>query len=207
MKNEEKQDIRGRAPLLEPSYSELRGRQSVRATFRLSRTAIDAISIVSAHLGIKQKSLFDHLLADLESLGRIAEGLQSGTFDWPNRVQKTYVISRQTLSCLDKTSKDYRAPRDALVEYSIQRLLPMIERERERHTKRKEIVAELRKLLSQGEKLLKRSKDSLGEDDPIFVKFQSAMAILAHTQSHMERFVERADIIEHFDFKPIRGQR
>ena len=34
---------------------DLRGRQSVRATFRLSEACIDAISILSAQLGIKQK--------------------------------------------------------------------------------------------------------------------------------------------------------
>jgi endonuclease/exonuclease/phosphatase family metal-dependent hydrolase len=45
-----------------PSSSDLRGRQSVRATFKLSVRAIDALSIVAAHLGIKQKSLFDHLI-------------------------------------------------------------------------------------------------------------------------------------------------
>ena len=54
----EKMDI----PL--PSPEDLRGRQSVRATFKLSSRAIDALSIVAAHLGIKQKSLFDHLIED-----------------------------------------------------------------------------------------------------------------------------------------------
>ena len=43
-----------------PTTLELRGRQSVRATFRLSEACIDAISILSAQLGIKQKSIFDH---------------------------------------------------------------------------------------------------------------------------------------------------
>ena len=44
-----------------PPALDLRGRQSVRATFRLSEDCIDAISILSAQLGIKQKSVFDHL--------------------------------------------------------------------------------------------------------------------------------------------------
>ena len=45
-----------------PTTLDLRGRQSVRATFRLSEACIDAISILSAQLGIKQKSIFDHLM-------------------------------------------------------------------------------------------------------------------------------------------------
>ena len=71
-----------------PSSADLRGRQSVRATFKLSERAIDAMSIVAVHLGIKQKSLFDHLIEDMQSL---------------TRVQKTFVISRKTLSNLDET--------------------------------------------------------------------------------------------------------
>ena len=55
-----------------PSSIELKGRQSVRATFRLSERAIDAISIVAVHLGIKQKSLFDHLMEDISSMNLIA---------------------------------------------------------------------------------------------------------------------------------------
>ncbi|MEK6194066.1 MAG: hypothetical protein N2F24_07555, partial [Deltaproteobacteria bacterium] len=48
--------------------SDLRGRQSVRATFKLTEACIGAISIVAAHLGIKQKSLFDHLVEDISTL-------------------------------------------------------------------------------------------------------------------------------------------
>ena len=39
--------------------ADLRSRQSVRATFKLTEGCIDAISIVAAHLGIKQKSLIE----------------------------------------------------------------------------------------------------------------------------------------------------
>lgn len=53
--------------------SDLRGRQSVRATFKLSEKAIDALSIVAIHLGIKQKSLFDQLINDTSSLSLIAK--------------------------------------------------------------------------------------------------------------------------------------
>ncbi len=59
-KNKEKQwDIE--FSLSNTSAMDLRGRQSVRATFRLSEACINAITILSAQLGIKQKSVFDHL--------------------------------------------------------------------------------------------------------------------------------------------------
>ena len=56
-----------------PSSADLRGKQSVRATFKLTEKAIEALSIVAVHLGIKQKSLFDHLLEDTRSLSAIAK--------------------------------------------------------------------------------------------------------------------------------------
>src|SRR5210317_699216 len=84
-----------------PSADDLRGRQSVRATFKLSSRAIDALSIVAVHLGIKQKSLFDQLIEDAGSLSLIANEMESEDFHALDRVQKTYVISRKTLRSLE----------------------------------------------------------------------------------------------------------
>ena len=98
-----------------PSADDLRGRQSVRATFKLSSRAIDALSIVAVHLGIKQKSLFDQLIEDAGSLSLIANEIESEDFHDLDRVQKTYVISRKTLRSLEDISREFNAPRDALV--------------------------------------------------------------------------------------------
>ncbi len=181
-----------------PSTDDLRGRQSVRATFKLSARAIDALSIVSVHLGIKQKSLFDHLIEDARSLSQIAREIESVKFRPPDRVQKTFVISRRTLSSLDEISKRYQAPRDALVEYSIQRLMPVIEQERERHHRRKEILKDLNDHLADGLKLLKKSKSLLGENDPVFIKLASAVKAMVDAHANVKAFVEKGEIIEEF---------
>ena len=180
------------------SSADLRGRQSVRATFKLSERAIEAMSIVAVHLGIKQKSLFDHLIEDVKSLKLIAREIESERFSALSRIQKTFVISRKTLSCLDETSKRFNAPRDALVEYSIQRLMPVINRERERHRTRKEILGDMTELLENGLELLQKSRSLLGEEDPVSVKFETAMRSLVNTQSHVKDFVEKGEIIEAF---------
>ena len=132
MEDNENKDWTDVDGLPQPSSQDLRGRQSVRATFKLSARAIEAMSIVSVHLGIKQKSLFDHLIEDAQSLSQIAREIESEKFRTLSRIQKTFVISRRTLASLDEISKQFRAPRDALVEYSIQRLLPVIDEEREK---------------------------------------------------------------------------
>jgi len=198
MGKKEKQEIENGISLPFPSCSDLRGRQSVRATFKLSEKAIGTISIVATHLGIKQKSLFDHLIDDIQSLNLIAQEIQSDRFNKLKRTQKTYVLSRKTLSCLEEASKNFDAPRDALVEYSIKRLLPVIVEERERHLKRKEILDEITEHLKLGEKILKKSRELLGEDDPVYDKFDTALSVYYSAHKNIKSFVEKGNIIEDF---------
>ena len=181
-----------------PSPADLRGRQSVRATFKLSARAIDVISIVAAQLGIKQKSLFDHLIEDVKSLNVIANEIEDEAFGALDRIQKTFVVSRRTLSCLEETSRQFNAPRDALVEYSIQRLLPVIAKERERHRKRKDILNDINIHLEQGLKILEKARSLLGEEDPVYAKFESAMHASVNAQAHIEDFVRKGSVIEDF---------
>ncbi len=182
----------------QPDTNDLRGRQSVRATFKLSSRAIGALSIVAVHLGIKQKSLFDHLIEDGHSLNLIAKDVAAEDFRSLDRVQKTFVISRRTLHCLEDISRQFNTPRDALVEYSIQRLLPVIEREREKHRSRKALLKEIQEHLVKGQALLALSRDQLGEEDPVTGWLGSAMADFEHACRTIEDFVEKGDIIEDF---------
>jgi len=181
-----------------PSSADLRGRQSVRATFKLSPRAIDVLSIVAAQLGIKQKSLFDHLIEDVKSLNVIANEIEDEVFNALDRVQKTFVISRRTLSYLEQTSQQFDAPRDALVEYSIQRLLPVIEKERERHRNRKAVLNDINAHLAEGLKILQKAQSLLGEDDPVSARFESAMHSLINSRSHIEDYVRKGSGIEDF---------
>jgi len=181
-----------------PSSADLRGRQSVRATFKLSPRAIEVLSIVATQLGIKQKSLFDHLIEDVKSLNVIANEIEDEAFGALERIQKTFVVSRRTLSCLERTSRQFNAPRDALVEYSIQRLLPVIAKERERHRKRKDVLNDINAHLEQGLKILQKARSLLGEEDPVYTRFESAMHGLVNAQAHIEDYVRRSSVIENF---------
>lgn len=181
------------------SAADLMGKQSVRATFKLTSKAIDAISIVSTHLGIKQKSLFDQLMDDTASLSMIAHEIHSNKTPFPDRIQKTYVLSRKTLSCLDAVSKKFNAPRDVLVEYSIQRLLPIIVREKEKHQKRKEILDDLTGLLQNSYTLLQKARDLLGEDDPVFDRIRAAVTTCENSHAFVDFFVKKGEVIEDFE--------
>jgi len=176
--------------------NDLRGRQSVRTTFKLSEATIHAVNIVAAHLGIKQKSLFDHLIDELNSLGGLAAEMQKAESKPQGRVQKTYVISRRTLDYLDRTAKDFHTPRDLLVEISVLKLLPIIEAERLQHEKRKGVLVELRNQAEAARELLRKTNLILGSDDPVSVKIAAAIGVMETTLEQVEEFVERGRIIE-----------
>lgn len=176
----------------------MRGRQSVRATFKLTEKAIETISVLAVHLGIKQKSLFDHLIEDTGSLNTIAKDVNPGQFKTLDRVQKTYVLSRRTLSILDQISKHFATPRDAIVEYSVHRLLPVIEREKEKHRIRKRLLYELDDHCRSGQLLLEKARKLLGADDPFCEKLGTATAACEATTGDLADFVARCADIENY---------
>ena len=195
--NDENEQTKG-ISLPKAFTSDLRGKQSVRATFKLSEGCIEAISIVAAHLGIKQKSLFDHLVEDARSLKSIAREIQNIKLTRQGRVQKTFVISRRSLLSLENISKNFNAPRDALVELSVQRLLPIIAKEREKHEKRKKMLNEIARHLEEGERLLNKTKEIFGEEDTIVQKLESVMTVYDNAYHHIASFIEKGKIIEEF---------
>jgi len=181
-----------------PSSSDLRGKQSVRATFRLTAQAIDAISVVAVHLGIKQKSLFEHLIEDAQTLAHIARQVQETHYPPRERVQKTYVLSRRTLKLLQEACETFDAPRDALVEYSIRRLVPVIEEERKKHRRRKQMLEDIADHVDHGEVLLAKIKSVLGDDDPVYHGYRQALHGLQQAQEEIAAYIERGDIIESY---------
>ncbi len=181
----------------EESTADLRGRQSVRTTFKLSERAIEALSILAGQLGIKQKSLFDHLIEDTQALKLIA-GEVEGFGNRMHRVAKTYVVSRKTLENLERVSVQYDTPRDALVEYSIERILPLLAREKEKHAQRKQLLGEMRAYFQKGTEILGKAENNLGQDDPIFLELFNMMRVVKHCCQCLESSVEKGRKIERF---------
>lgn len=184
----------------EDTFADLRSRQSVRATFKLTHSCIEAISIVAAQLGIKQKALFDHLLQDTRNLNAIASRFSNARLQTSHRVQKTYVISRGALLSLEEAARNFNAPRDALVEFSVQRLLPVIARKRELHGRRKALFERIRHHIQTGRSLLEEAYAELGAEDPLTDRLAWAMNAFEGALRHMRTFIEKNEGIE--DFKP-----
>jgi hypothetical protein len=186
------------------SAADLMGKQSVRATFRLSAECIDAISILSAQLGIKQKSLFDHLMEDADLLASIARHADPDKLQRDSRIQKTFVISRKSLSILDTISKKFGSSRDDLVEYSVQRLLPVIVKERQKQDRREALLLRIAEHLNEGITLLDEIKRLLGTEDLIFKTMETVLETYKKAFSTIESFIEKGKRIEDFPMEKFR---
>jgi hypothetical protein len=175
---------------------DLIGKQSVRATFRLSREAIDLLGVMAGRLGIKKKSLFDQLIENTSILQKIAEEAKNLSPAGAERHQKTFVISRSSLLSLNTISKQEDVSRDLLVEFSIQRLLPIFKTEVEKHKKRKELQKEMMDYLRHGDKLLKISAQLLGKDDKLYKMIREQIAIAEKNLSAVDTMVKKGRIME-----------
>ena len=179
------------------STQELLGRQSVRTTFKLTEKSIDALSILAGQLGIKQKSLFDHLIDDGSVLRHLAR--ESDQFEIPQqRMAKTYVISRKTLKNLEEVSTQYQTPRDALVELSIERILPLIAREKEKHEQRKKVLEKMNTLFDEAEGVFDMATQRLESEDPVYQRVLQMIKTINSCREEVESCVERGRKIEEF---------
>ncbi|MCK9296271.1 MAG: hypothetical protein M0P70_14435 [Desulfobulbaceae bacterium] len=181
---------------LKLSIDTLKGRQSVRATFRLPKQAIELLSVIASQLGIKQKSLFDQLVEDISVLGRIAREAQNYAPGEAERQQKTFVISRNSLVALDYIARQQGIPRDVLVEFSIRRLLPVIESELQRHEKRKILLKEMQDYLRQGQQILQRAAELIGKDDQLYQLIEQQVDLCARNTAMISSMVEKGKPME-----------
>ena len=152
----------------EISEAGLRGRQSVRTTFRLPVHLIELLGAVAGLFGVKQKSLFDQLVEDSETLLGMAGGVAGYPSEAGERRPKTYVLSKRSLSVLERIAAERCISRDTLVEISISRLLPVLLSEQEKHGKRVRILGAMEQYLRRGQQLLAETEKLLGRNDPAY---------------------------------------
>lgn len=180
------------------SMAGLRGRQSVRTTFKLTEKAISGLSVFAAQMGIKQKSLFDHLIDDTAALQTIAKEYRQDDLD-AVRVPKTFVVSRRTLETLEAISQRYGTPRDALVEYSIRRLYPLLSEEKEKHQQRKLFHDEMVQVMQRGMMVLEQAKMHFDQDDPVYLKYLHLMDVFEGGCEDVSLYLDKGDKVMEFE--------
>ncbi len=176
----------------------LQGRQSVRATFRLPEEIIQLLGVMARQLGLQQKSLFDQLIEDSEVLRQVASTRHLFRPAPGRRRQKTYVLSKRSLEILDRVARREDIPRDVLVEISIQRLLPVLSMEQEKHGKRVELQKKFNVLRGQFLRLAADADQELGEDDQAVRLLQEVCDVLENSFSGLATVVEKGKAIEQF---------
>jgi hypothetical protein len=185
------------------SAEELQGMQSVRATFRLPEHIIKLLNVVAFQLGLKQKSLFDQLIEDQDIVKKIAERMleqEIQTHDKQRR-PKTYVLNRRSLEIIEKLSKELNLSRDLLVEISIQRLLPVLQSEKEKYKNRLIIYKDMEQYLEQGKKLFKKAEHLLGPEDATCEKIKQGIDINERNLDRLRRMIESSRAMEVIEFE------
>ena len=180
------------------SFETLKGMQSVRATFTLPKHTINLLSAVANQLGVKQKSIFDHLVEDKKILDQIADEAQNYQPKPHQRKQKTFVLSRNCLSALDTFAKEYKLPRDLLVEFSIKQLHPVIAQEKKRHENRKILLNEMEGFRELGNQLMDKARHLVGEDDDIIQKLEGFFNQYDKSIDELKTAIEKGKCVEEF---------
>ena len=183
---------------MDPRLFDLREKQSVRATFKLSKKAIDSIGLVAVHMGIKQKSLFDYVIEDVSTLEKTAEQIRNKNFQDIPRVQKTYVLSRRTINLIETIARAYNLPRDVLVEHAVQRLESLIQSEKEKHRKRKKLFTRATSRFDRLRTLLEESREVLGEEDPFCRHLAKIVSSCDKGEREMKNFIDKGNALEEF---------
>ncbi|NDY72754.1 hypothetical protein DO021_00680 [Desulfobacter hydrogenophilus] len=180
------------------SLDSLKGMQSVRATFTLPRHAINLISTVANQLGVKQKSIFDHLIENKDIIDQIADEAKAYEPEKKQRKQKTFVLSRNCLSTLDTFARKYKLSRDVLLELSIRQLDPVITQEKQRHENRKILLEQMRDFRKRGSNFLNRARGLAGRDDETVQKIESFFSQYDKTMDELEGIIEKGKSVEQF---------
>ncbi len=178
------------------SADTLKGKQSVRATFTLPTHTIHMLSTVANQLGVKQKSIFDHLVENKHLLGKIAGEAQNYHPKQDKRRQKTFVLSRNSLKVLDAFAREYELPRDVVVEISIKQLHPVIEEEKQKHENRKVLLKEMDGVRVLTTDLIEKARLLVGEDDTACQNLEQIKDLFEKQTEVLKKTIEKGKPME-----------
>lgn len=180
------------------SLDTLKGMQSVRATFTLPKDTINLLSTVAHQVGVKQKSIFDHLVENKDILDQVADEAQNYQPKRKKRIQKTFVLSRNSLSTLDSFAKEYRLPRDVLVEFSIEQLHPVIAQEKQKQENRKTLLKEMEGFRESASRFMEKARQLVGEDDINYLKLEDIIHLYDENKEALKNTIKKGKGVEEF---------
>ena len=178
--------LSAKIPLTQLPPINLENKRPVRTTFRLSKAGSEALEFVSKYHKIRFKEAIENLCQkfltkEVVSLVASLEIKNDLLF------RKTYVLSQGSLEALNKASKEYKVPRDVVLDRSLILFQLLVEEEstnkKEKREKALKLIRECTSTLYDYEKKL---KDILGSDDPVIHRFGFSIVILDNLKSAIE---------------------
>lgn len=169
---------------------ELKGRQSVRTTFKLPEKTINLLKISAKHLGIQQKTLLDQLIEDETILNVLAKEAQTYCRNDHDCRPKTFVLSRKALDLIDVMLDRYDIARDILVDLSIARLTSYIESLSEKHDQKRSLLEEIDKYQQLLEELSSKAKTTFKQEDPFRMKLEILSQTTQKSVGEMKKMVK-----------------
>lgn len=152
---------------------ELKAKQSVRTTFRLTDKTINLMKVAAKHLGIRQKTLLDQLLEDEKALNLLADDAITHARNENKCRPKTLVLSQKALDLIAEISYRYDVPRDFLIELSVARLASYINSLAETHAQRRALMQELDQHKARISELTEKAGKVLQQDDVFWVRLKN----------------------------------
>jgi len=106
---------------------------------------------------------------------------------------------------LEKLLSAVEASRDDLVEYAIQRLLPILLKERNQQKKRETVLSEIAQHFEHSIELMRKIEKSVGKDDPLYEYYLAIIEAYRDAFDKMENLVQQGKRIlklrmEKFEF-------
>jgi predicted DNA-binding protein YlxM (UPF0122 family) len=158
--------------------------KSVRATFQMSKEGCESLKWIKRYYGTSMKIIISLAIikfipkiigrSDLERISEASEKIAPS-----QKVQKTMVLTNAALDKLNNVAKQYKIPRDTIINHIVQIIKILAEREskaqQEKHEAAKKLIDDFWQKAEQVEEDLIQL---CGEDDPISWRFGKAVVIL-----------------------------
>jgi hypothetical protein len=105
---------------------------------------------------------------------------------------------------LDAVTKHIPVSKDDLIERSIQRLLPILEKERIRQQRRASVLTRIVDHFKQGKALAKDVQANVGKDDTIYQSLASIMEAYEKTVADIQKLVNKGKRVSEFPLDAMR---
>lgn len=172
----------------------------IHSTFRLSQEAHDAIKYIADLLEIKNAEIFDRLLDFFEGFERSKKPVSlTETNEKIERIRKTYVVKKETLSKLSKLASDKKATRDLLIERTALAFENLVNGSLSDRKERYRNVLEkiINPFMYKANEIQSELEEELGFDDPIARRFVRIIFDASDLSDAIESYLKDGSPIEY----------